>query len=209
MIFKENAEKYWAKDIPVIPLHKWDALNNEGKSVGKAPCPYGWQRFNDTMPTEQERQVWLQKYPENNIGLPLGKQSGCVALDIDTYSEAEISLIESLVPKSPWVRVGKKGKVMMFRFNGEQTFRIKDESGRTICELLSSKTQVVLPPSIQMHLEKKHSIEQKRTMLHVASSSSPLPPKEVIPLILYLLEKLLQKSKQSLLLLLHNGYLHN
>lgn len=174
MIFKENAEKYWAKDIPVIPLHKWDALNNEGKSVGKAPCPYGWQRFNDTMPTEQERQVWLQKYPENNIGLPLGKQSGCVALDIDTYSEAEISLIESLVPKSPWVRVGKKGKVMMFRFNGEQTFRIKDESGRTICELLSSKTQVVLPPSI--HPETKQPYVANCELIDVIDSLPTLPP---------------------------------
>lgn len=174
MIFKENALKYWSKDIPVIPLHKWDALNNEGKSIGKAPCPYGWQRFNNSMPTPDEMTSWLQKYPHNNIGLPLGQQSRCVALDIDSYSDSEIALIESLVPKSPWVRVGKKGKVMMYRYNGEQTFRIKDESGRTICELLSSKTQVVLPPSI--HPDTKQPYVANCELVDVIDELPTLPP---------------------------------
>lgn len=174
MIFRDNAPKYWAKNIPVIPLHKWDALNADGKSVGKAPCPYGWQRFNDSMPTAEEMATWLTKYPENNIGLPLGKQSGCIALDIDTCSEQEIALIENLVPKSPWVRVGQKGKVMMFRYNGEQTFRIKDDTGRTICELLSSKTQVVLPPSI--HPTTKQPYVSNCELLDVIDSLPTLPP---------------------------------
>lgn len=136
MIFKENAPKYWAKGLPVIPL------------FGKAPVLAGWQRYNDTMPSAIEMDAMLRNHPDCNMGLPLGKQSRCVALDVDSEVATEIALIDELVPTSPWVRVGKKGKVMMFRFNGEKTFRIKDESGRTICELLSSKTQVVLPPSI-------------------------------------------------------------
>ena len=83
-----------------------------------------------------------------NIGLALGKQSRCIALDIDTEVPAEDGLVKSLIPNSPWVRVGRHGCVMMFKYNGEQTFRIKDVTGRTICELLSSKTQVVLNPSV-------------------------------------------------------------
>lgn len=148
MIFGEKAKFYWEKGMPVIPLHQFDAVNASGTAIGKAPAITGWQRFHDSMPTEEDKKEWLERYPNVNIGLVLGKQSQCVALDIDSEVEAEIGLIDSIVPTSPWVRVGKKGKVLMFKYNGEQTFRIKDVSGRTICELLSSKCQVVLPPSI-------------------------------------------------------------
>lgn len=136
MVFALNAPKHWDKGLPVVPLH------------GKAAFISAWQSYNDKMPTAEERAEWLIKYKDCNMGLPLGAQSRCVALDIDTTIESEIALIDSLVPISPWVRVGRKGKVLMFKYNGEATFRIKDSSGRTICELLSSKTQVVLPPSI-------------------------------------------------------------
>lgn len=147
-IFKDNAPLYWAKGMPAIPLHSFDAVNGSGTLLGKAPIINGWQRYHEVMPNTEEQTEWLNKYSSVNIGLVLGKQSKCVALDIDTVNPVEISLIESIVPTSPWVRVGKKGCVMMFKYNGEQTFRIKDVTGRTICELLSSKTQVVLPPSI-------------------------------------------------------------
>ncbi len=173
MIFRENAPKYWDKGLPVIPLHKWDALNADGKSMGKAPCPAGWQRYSDQMPDKESQEKWLQQFSENNIGLPLGKQSRCVALDIDSTNEAEIALIDTLVPKSAWVRIGKKGKVLMFRYNGEKTFRIKDELGRTICELLSSGTQVVLPPSI--HPDTKQPYVANANLYDVVDQLPPLP----------------------------------
>ena len=147
-IFKDNAQHYWAKDMPAIPLHSFDAVNGSGTLLGKAPIIAGWQRYHDSMPSKEEQQDWLNNYPDVNIGLVLGKQSRCVALDIDTTNPIEIALIESIVPTSPFVRVGKKGEILMFKYNGEQTFRIKDITGRTICELLSSKTQCVLPGSI-------------------------------------------------------------
>lgn len=147
-IFGKYAPLYWDKNMPVVPLHQFQAVSALGTALGKAPCVKGWQRFHNSMPTVTDRNEWLQKYPDVNMGLVLGEQSRCIALDIDSEIESEIALIQSLVPTSPWVRVGKKGCVMMFKYNGEQTFRIKDISGRTICELLSSKAQVVLPPSI-------------------------------------------------------------
>lgn len=146
-IFKETAPYYWEKDMPAIPLHHFQAVHASGTKLGKAPLPKNWQMYHDSMPSEADRVDWLTRYPDVNIGLVLGKQSRCVALDIDSEIEAEVALIKSIVPTSQWVRVGKKGCVMMFRYSGEQTFRIKDITGRTICELLSSKTQVVLPPS--------------------------------------------------------------
>lgn len=143
-IFNETAPKFWALGIPVMPLHQRD----------KAPILKKWQSLSERMPTPEEQAYWLNNYQDCNIGLPLGPQSGCVALDIDTENQDLINLILNNVPTSPWVRIGRKGMVLMFKFSGQKTFRIKTVEGETICELLSSRTQVVLPPSI-------HPITQK------------------------------------------------
>lgn len=143
-IFSENAPKLWALGLPVMPL----------KPRAKEPVTAAWQHLAERMPTPEEQAYWLANYANGNIGLPLGPQSGLVALDIDTENEALYNLVCSLVPSSPWNRVGRHGKVMLFKYNGQKTFRIKDIDGVTICELLSAKTQVVLPPSI-------HPITQK------------------------------------------------
>lgn len=164
MIYRDNAPRYFEKGLPVIPLR------------GKAPIIQKWQRFHDTMPTVAEQNAMMSNYPDYNIGLPLGSQSKCVALDIDSEIDAEIKLIDSIVPTSPWVRIGRKGKVLMFRYNGEQTFRIKDATGRTICELLSSKVQVVLPPSI--HPETKMPYVANCELLDVVDQL-PILPKDI------------------------------
>lgn len=137
-IFADNAAPYWAVQMPVIPL----------RSMEKKPIPFGWQNFHDSMPDEKTRNGWLKQYPTGNIGLPLGKQSGVIALDIDTTDEELIRLIQETLPPSPWIRYGMKGKVLAYAYTGQRTFRIKASTGETICELLSEKTQVVLPPSI-------------------------------------------------------------
>jgi len=137
-IFASTAPGYYARGIPVIPLHRKE----------KRPVPLDWSRFHD-MPVEPELQnEWLNAYSEGNIGMVLGKQSGVVMLDIDTEDQALISVITGLLPKSPWVRIGQKGMVLAYRYTGLRTFRIKNMSGESICELLSERTQCVLPPSI-------------------------------------------------------------
>lgn len=137
-IFASTAPAYYARGIPVIPLHRKE----------KRPVPLDWSRFHD-MPVELELQnQWLNDYAEGNIGMVLGKQSGVVMLDIDTEDQALINLITSLLPRSPWQRIGQKGMVLAFKYTGLRTFRIKNMSGESICELLSERTQCVLPPSI-------------------------------------------------------------
>lgn len=137
-IFADTAPKYWAVGMPVIPL----------RSMSKMPFPQGWQLHHNCMPEVHTQNQWLAQIPAGNIGLPLGEQSRVVALDIDTTDEELIRLIEKAVPPSSWVRYGKKGKVLAYKYTGQKTFRIKTATGETICELLSDKTQVVLPPSI-------------------------------------------------------------
>jgi P4 family phage/plasmid primase-like protien len=163
-IFADTAPNYWKAGMPVIPL----------RSMAKVPVPLGWQNFHDSMPDEQTRTNWLKQYPNGNIGLPLGKQSRVIALDIDTTDESLIRLIEEALPKSPWIRYGKKGKVLAYAYSGQKTFRIKAATGETICELLSEKTQVVLPASI--HPETKLPYTANCDLFTVVDSLPKLQP---------------------------------
>lgn len=138
MIFRDESQKYWDVGLPAIPL-----ISKE-----KRPAINAWQRFADAAPTQQEKDVWVRNYPDGNIGLPMGAASGLIALDIDTDDQKIIRLLEGLLPKSPWSRVGKKGMVWIYRFSGERTTRVKTRDNQMLFELLSKGTQIVLPPSI-------------------------------------------------------------
>lgn len=137
-IFAKNAPSLWELGLPVMPL----------RPRSKEAFIMRWQDLKERMPTPQEQAHWLANYMDNNIGLPLGPQSGCVAVDIDTTDPVLIGIIEKICGYSPWERVGSKGKVMLYRFAGQKGCKIKDIDGKMICEILSSGNQIVLPPSI-------------------------------------------------------------
>lgn len=162
-IFLNTAPAYFSAGIPVIPL--WP---NE-----KRPIPQGWNRFADEMPSKEEQRGWLESYPEANIGLVLGKCSGVSVMDIDTDDRELIRIILECLPESPWVRVGKKGMVIAFRYNGVKTFRIKTAEGKSVCEYLSDRTQVVLPPSI--HPDTKRPYTANCELLDVFSKLPECP----------------------------------
>jgi hypothetical protein len=137
-IFGNNCQKYWAAGLPVIPLIKND----------KRPFLGGWQRMATQMPTDEEKAHWAVEHADCNMGLVLGPQSGLIALDIDVDDPIVMKVLDAVLPKSPWIRKGAKGEVRIYKFTGQATFRVRTEDGGTICELLSQRTQVVLPPSI-------------------------------------------------------------
>jgi phage/plasmid-associated DNA primase len=137
-IFALTAPRYYAAGLPVIPLYPME----------KKPVPNDWSRYFDH-PVEPEQQAqWIESCRDGNIGIVLGPQSGIVMMDIDTEDVKLMNVIEQLLPRSPWRRVGKKGFMLAYRYSGLKTFRIKNTSGQTICEMLSARTQSVLPPSI-------------------------------------------------------------
>lgn len=77
----------------------------------------------------------------------MGPASGLVALDFDTDDPKVIDILDRILPPSPWRRVGSKGFVKIFKYNGERTTRIQSPNGM-ICGILLKGTQIVLPPSI-------------------------------------------------------------
>ena len=162
-IFADTAPAYYAKGIPVIPLYTRD----------KRPVPMDWSQYHDKPVDPTTQAEWINGCATGNIGVVLGQQSGMCMLDIDTDDNNVIALIQSLIPESPWVRVGQKGMVMAFRHTGNRTFRIKTAAGESLCELLSDRTQVVLPPSIHPKTQKPYKANCE--LLDVIDSLPALP----------------------------------
>lgn len=145
LLFGEWAPKYWAGGLPVIPIMKGF----------KRPAISAWQVYGDRFPTEDEQKSWLAAFPDGNIGLCTGPVSGIVAIDVDRDDPAIMAILDRVLPKSPWKRVGKKGCILAYRYSGNRTFRLKDKDGM-ILECLSKGTQFVMPPSIHPDIGREY-----------------------------------------------------
>lgn len=153
-IFHDNAPLYWDAGIPVMPLKRWDSPS---KGAGKAPILSEWTQYGEHMPSEAMRKLWLQTYPESNIGLPFGPASGLCAIDIDTEDQALVDAILGALPKSPWKRVGKKGMGLIYRWQGQPNFKLRDGNNQSIVEFLGKGNQMVLPPSIHPDTQRPYT----------------------------------------------------
>jgi len=149
LIFANNAPAYYAAGLFVIPLVPGQ----------KNPLEKDWTRYGiyGVDPPTQAR--WIDKYPNANIGLPLGKASGLCALDVDGLDVATADkALAALGMATPWRRVGAKGFVALFRWHeGLKSFQIKAPDGSVLIELLGPGRQVVLPPSIHPDTRKSYS----------------------------------------------------
>lgn len=152
-IFKDFAPRYWAAGIPVMPLKRWDS---PGKGAGKAPILNEWTQYGEFMPSEAIRGLWLATYPDSNIGLPFGEASGLCAIDIDTEDQSQIDAILAALPPSPWKRVGKKGMGLIYKWQGQPNFKLRDGDNQSIVEFLGKGNQMVLPPSIHPQTAKPY-----------------------------------------------------
>lgn len=137
-MFSDVAPAFLAKGLPVIPLRPND----------KMPVIDNWSVWHDQMPDESIQADWIHRYKNCNIGLVLGKQSNIMIIDIDTEDPAIIKMIDEVLPKTPYWKIGAKGKSLFYKFNGVPTFRIKNLAGETVVECLSTRTQTAIPPSI-------------------------------------------------------------
>ncbi len=162
-IFRNTAPRYYARNIPVIPLFRRE----------KKPVPTEWSRFHDTPVPEQKQQEWYASNAEGNIGLVLGSQAGIIMIDIDTEDEKLRDKLIAALPHSPWHRFGKKGMMLAYKYVPIKTHRIKNISGETMVECLSARTQCVLPPSI--HPDTQLPYVANCELLDVIDQLQPLP----------------------------------
>lgn len=162
-IFSDTAPAYYARSISVIPLHYQE----------KKPVPFEWSSFHDKPVPLQTQQQWMASNPDGNIGLVLGAQSGLIMIDIDTEDPVLRDLLIAALPHSPWHRFGKKGMMLAYRYTPIKTHRIKNVSGESLVECLSSRTQCVLPPSI--HPDTLAPYTANCELLDVYDHLAPLP----------------------------------
>lgn len=163
-IFANNADNYWNAGLPAMPLKMFNlrsgVFDKDGKEKpdGKQAVIERWQSLQNRMPDMMERDVWKKIYADGNIGIVLGPQSGLVAMDMDSDDPKVQEIIDSLLPPSPWTRIGAKGSIRVYRHQGQAVIRIKHEieparNGQaakhgTLIEMLGAGAQMVVPPSI-------------------------------------------------------------
>lgn len=167
-IFADNCERYWAVGLPVMPLRPRE----------KRPTMLEWQQLQSRMPSIAEQTAWLLCERNGNLGLPLGPQSGLVAIDVDTDDPKVLGILEKILPRSPWRRIGQKGFVLVYKYDGQPIIRIKykDENGKsqTLVEMLGAGSQIVLPPSI--HPKTGQPYVANCELIDVLDQVGSLPP---------------------------------
>lgn len=169
-IFHDYAPKYWDAGLPVIPLRQW---NSKAKGAGKAPILAEWTTYGRQMPSVDIRELWRREYPHSNIGLPFGPASGLCAIDIDTEDEALVAAIQDALPASPWVRIGRKGMGLIYRWNSQKNFKLRDQHDKSIVEFLGQGNQMVLPPSY--HPDTGQPYQSNTNLWEVMDKIQPLP----------------------------------
>lgn len=156
-VFAETAPRYYRAGLNVIPLYARE----------KKPIPKDWSRFGDINVEEAQQEEWIRQNANGNIGLVLGKASGLIMIDIDTEDPKVYDAIMAVLPPSPWHRFGRKGMMLAYKWSPIKTHRVKNISGETIVETLSSRTQCVLPPSIHPDTLKPYEANSELTeVLH-------------------------------------------
>jgi len=125
MIFGEKASPLWEAGISVIPC------------AGKMPVVKEWSKYCNEQVEISILGAWEQTYSDCNIGMPCGRASGIVVLDID-----DASLFDKL-PISPVSWRGREGRESRaFKWSGES---VEHYAG---IDIIGHGGQVILPPSI-------------------------------------------------------------
>ena len=131
---------YLARGWAVIPV----------EPRGKRPT-VRWEEFQARLPTKQEIEAWLRRWPKANLGIVTGKTSGLVVLDIDPRHGGDKSLSglereHGPLPRSIEAETGGGGRHVYFRHPGEEMRnRVGIAPG---IDLRGDGGMIVAPPSI-------------------------------------------------------------
>ena len=122
--------------LPIVPGRKKPALRE-------------WSNYCAAPMTPGRIQDYGARWPRASLGVALGF-AGVVALDVDTEDAAQLAAIRAAVPASPVAKAGAKGFTAFYRAAPGAVIPSRHfAAGRKqpICDLLSTGTQTVLPPS--------------------------------------------------------------
>ncbi|EGF91092.1 DNA primase/polymerase [Asticcacaulis biprosthecium C19] len=136
-MFAQVAGHYWAAGLPVVP-----ALINTKKIVRMSVS------CTSAMPPTDLQQDWLERHAGDNIALALGPCAGIEVLNINTHDVSILSILNKVLPKSPWKCFGRRGFNIAFKFAGHRPGQLLDRDRQTVVEVQSSGRFLLLPPSV-------------------------------------------------------------
>lgn len=148
MQMMDHALDYANRGLWVIPLH---TPRNGGCSCGKKNCgsvgkhPRTKNGLKDATVDEKQIREWWNRWPNANIGILTGRESGIVVLDVDSEA-GEKALKGRHLPPTPVASTGR-GLHRYFAYpnNGK---RIKSAKVFEACDIKADGGYVVAPPSL-------------------------------------------------------------
>ena len=131
---------YSRRGIPVFPC----------EPGGKRPLTYNG--FWDATTDAPRLSAWWRRWPDANVGVPTGEQSGLLVLDVDPGAGGpdSLALLESLygpLPQTAKARTGGGGIHYFFRYPADETVRNSAGKLGPGLDVRGEGGYVVVPPS--------------------------------------------------------------
>lgn len=169
-VFAKEAPKFWARNLPVIPL------------VGKAPLHAGWPGNLGGIPNEEKQRELTATHRDNNIGMLLGVPADgdkvLVALDVDDdrLLKPALQLLGLNRAERRAVLSGKRGKkgatIFVRAPKSLKSTTIKGAGGLQNIDFLAAGKMTVMPLSIHPDTGKPYEVYGK-SLLEVDFADLP------------------------------------
>ena len=157
---EEFFNRYTEIGWPILPLHypihrgkktKCSCKKADCSSVGKHPLTKNGLK--DASTEAKQVQQWVDEYPDANIGVKTGKESGIIVVDIDVKHNGFESLDEleaefGQLPDTIEQETGGGGKHLLFKYP-DGVGRIRNKAGlRPGIDFRADGGYIVVEPSI-------------------------------------------------------------
>jgi hypothetical protein len=131
---------YSRRGIPVFPC----------EPSGKRPLTYNG--FWDATTDLPRLSAWWRRWPDANVGVPTGEQSGLLVLDVDSDADGpdSLALLERLygpLPRTAKARTGGGGVHVFFRYPAGEVVRNSAGKLGPGLDVRGEGGYVVVPPS--------------------------------------------------------------
>lgn len=166
--------------LPIIPLCGHD---HEGFSerhiatcaqAGKIPVIKGWREHEATSKAQVAQ--WIREFPNMNVGLPLGRVSGFVGIDIDgELGEVMLDEISGGDVPETWEYATGAGRRLLFEIPvglATKKFVNPGEGEHEECSIICEGQQTVLPPSVH-HTGRIYEWEEGRSPDDIDCAMAP------------------------------------
>ena len=144
---------------PVFPV--WGSTEEGGCACRKgldcprpAKHPITDRGFKDATTDRETIRRWWTRWPQANIGMPTGRRSGLLVIDVDSGKEGFENLAALIHCYGEWpetltVRTGGEGMHFLFRYPPDT--EIRNDEGRKLGSGIDVRGEggyVLLPPSV-------------------------------------------------------------